>query len=61
MPMDYDTIKIDLKDDATVGTLKRLFAGLDVDDCTPCIRQGSELIPIRRIEIEGPRVIFEIY
>ena len=54
-------MKINLIEGATIETIKRLFAGLDIDDCTPCVRQGNEIIPISRIEIDGNRVIFEIY
>lgn len=30
--MDLDTLRVTLRDDATVETLKRLLEGLDVDD-----------------------------
>jgi hypothetical protein len=59
--MDFRAMQINLIDDATIETLKRLFAGLDIDEYTPCVRQGSEIIPIRSIEIDGNRVIFDIY
>ena len=54
-------MKIELIDGATIETIKRLFAGLDIDECAPCVRRDGEVIPIRSIEIEGSRVIFEIY
>lgn len=59
--MDFSSMKIDLHDDATVETIKRLFSGMDIDECIPCIRSGSEIIPVRRIVIEGSRLVFEAY
>jgi len=45
-------------DDATI---KRLLAGLDVDDCAPCVRIGNEVVPVRWIVIDGNRLIFDAY
>jgi len=59
--MDFRDLRINLIEDATIETIKRLFDGLDLDECTPCLRQGGEIVPIRRIEVEGNRVIFEAY
>lgn len=51
---------INLIEDASVGTIKRLLDGLDVDDCVPCMRVGNEAVPVRRIVIDGNRLVFEI-
>jgi hypothetical protein len=37
--MDFKAIEINLIEDATIETLKRLFAGLDVDECVPYERE----------------------
>lgn len=51
-------MNINLIEGATVETIKRLLDGLDVGDCVPCVREGNEVVPISRIEIQGNRLIF---
>lgn len=51
---------INLIEDASVGTIKRILDGLDVDDCVPCMRIGNHVVPVRIIMIDGNRLIFEI-
>lgn len=59
---DFKTFEINLVDDATVETIKRLLTGLDVDDCVPCVRVAhGETRVIERIVIEGNRLIFVAY
>jgi hypothetical protein len=55
-----EPIVINLIEDASVETIKRLLAGLDADDCVPCTRIGNHIIPLRRIVIDGNRLVFEI-
>lgn len=59
--MDFRDLRINLIEDATIATIKRLLDGLDCDECIPCLRQSGEVVRIRRIEVEGNRIIFEAY
>jgi hypothetical protein len=62
MMRDFDNLDIKLIDGATIETIKRLLAGLDVDDCAPCVRAANgETMLVQRIEIEGNRLIFVAY
>lgn len=59
---DFKSFEINLIDDATVETIKRLLTGMDVDDCVPCVRAASgAVLTIQRIEIEENRLIFVAY